>query len=238
MHLDIKRLMQDADARIVAFHIGMKLFANGRPVESLDISSLSYEAMDSTYWTYCPFHERVQGKKDHHPSNCVVHPKSIMCFAGCGSHNIIEMVCEFCKVPKGRGYEIIAEAMGGVQLYLLDGKAPDYPKLTLKPEEQRALMLSPSNGTPLHLSMYEIYSRSKRDYYSLIEDRAREMLDEYQKLLAYYGSMDAPRASMIYDLMGPQYFDGGIYEELEKELKERIKTCANIVQFFDKKKTA
>jgi len=56
MHLDIKRLMQDADARIVAFHIGMKLFSNGRPVESLDISSLSYEAMDSTYWTYYPFH--------------------------------------------------------------------------------------------------------------------------------------------------------------------------------------
>ncbi len=234
MQLDIKRLMQDADARIVAFHIGMKLFTNGRPVDSLDVSSLSYEPMDSTYWTYCPFHERMQGKKDNHPSNCVIHPKSIMCFAGCGSHKIIEMVCEFCKCPKGKGYELIAEAMGGVGLYALDGKAPDYPKLTLKPEEQKALMLSPSNGTPMRLSMYELYSRSKREYYSMIEDRAREMLSEYQKLLTYYGSMDAPRASIIYDLLGPQYFDGSIYGELKNELEERIKICAGIVQFFKK----
>lgn len=232
--LDIQRLLSDADARIVAYHIGMKLFANGRPVENLDIANLSDDPLDSTYWTYCPFHKRMQGKEDRRPSNCTIHPKSIMCFAGCGSHKIIEMVCEFCGCSKGEGYEKIAEAMGGVELYLTDGKAPDYPKIKLGPEEQQALMLHPTHGTPLHLSMYDLFRKSKKEYYEMIEKRSNEMLETYTTLREQYASMDAPKAYFIHDLKG-MYFDGTIYRQFAGELDKRIAVCEKLVKFFNKK---
>ena len=227
--MDIKRLMDEADARTVAEFLGMQIVKKGK-----------YDFIQ------CPGHEKRLGKPDSHIGNAVLLKNGYKCFACNTFIPTAEMVMEYTGCNRQEAYHIIAEAMGGEEFYPDEGKAaPDLPKLRLTPEELKALKLtSPfavsiayrmtgDGKVTIKAGLYELYKSDKGAYYHIIHDRAREMFEKYVYIRDNYAQPDSLNAYKVYDLLGPA-FDRSVYAKVTGELNKRIEICERILSILQK----
>lgn len=223
--MDIKRLMEEADAATVAEYIGMNVVKKGQ-----------YRFIP------CPGHEKRLGRSDTHIGNAVLLKNGYKCFACNTFVPTAEMVMEFTGCEKRKAYHIIAEAMGGEELYPDSGKSADIPRVRLSPEELEALKLAPTGSKtitwrtagsnqglePVKEGLYELHRSDKGMYYRVIYQRAEEMLGKYEDMKLHYASPNSDMAYKVYDLLGPS-FDRSVYGKLSHELERRIEICQRIM---------
>ena len=224
--MDIKKLMEDADALTIARYLGMQIVQKGR-----------------YYYIHCPGHIHRLGKADEHIGNCILTKHGYKCFA-CGVYvSLPNMVMEYLECDRREAYHIIAEAMGGEALYSSDDedvkKDINAPKMILSPYEAKVLMIYPyytdsikgEAGNTIRTGLFELYKKNKMEYYRVIKSRAEEMYDKYSYIKKHYADHKGDKAYRLYDILGDS-FDRSVYKQLSTELDERIEVCNRIKNIF------
>lgn len=228
--MNIKKLVRDADTETIAVHIGMEIKIRGRD-ESRRVSIL------------CPGHEARLNKPDTHYGNAILLRDGYECYA-CGVRvKTRDMVMEYLGCSASEAYIIMAEAMGGVDLF---GDSTDemqqeiIPDLRLSEYEAKVLKLWPKfrctvavkEGTvTIQDGLYILYMDNPQMYYGLIVQRAKELQQNYEYCMCHFSTADSDLAYVLYDLQG-EGFDNSIFYRLKKELNERIGVCKKIINIF------
>lgn len=227
--MDIKKLMEEADASVVAEHIGMNVVKKGQYL-----------------FIQCPGHEKRLGRSDTHIGNAVLLKNGYKCFACNAFVPTAEMVMEFIGCGKWEAYHIIAEAMGGEELYPDSGENEEIPKIRLSQEELDVLKLAPCSSKtiawktvsskhppqPVREGLYELYRTDRNAYYRILHERAAEMLEQYNYMKQHFAAPDSDMAYMVYDLLGPA-FDRSVYGKLAREFDRRIDICVKIMSLTE-----
>lgn len=231
--MNIRKLVREADAGTVAEHIGMELKIKGS-AESRRVNIL------------CPGHEARLNKPDVHYGNAILLRDGYECYA-CGVRvKTKDMVMEYLGCSSSEAYIIMAEAMGGVELF--EDSADELqqeiiPDLRLSEHEANVLKLWPKfrcivavkkdkEGTfPIQDGLYILYKSNPYRYYRLIVQRAEEMLQNYEYCMRHFSSVNSDLAYVLYDLQG-EGFDHSIFYRIKKELDERIDICKKIINIF------
>lgn len=224
--MDIRQLMEEANAKTVAEFLGMRIVKRGK-----------YDFIQ------CPGHEQRLGKSDHRIGNAVLSKNGYKCFACNTFVPTINMVMEYTDCDKKEAYRMIANAMGGEDLFPDTVRDSELPQLRLTAEELEVLKLhSPfpsvitermtSTGKiPVKDGLYELYKADKNSYYQVIRNRAKEMIEKYQRIREQYVKPDSPNAYRVYDLLGP-VFDRSVYRQVTIELDRRIEICKRIISIL------
>lgn len=222
--MDIRKLCMEADTEVVADYIQMDTRRKGK-------------------YTYilCPGHEKRLGHPDMNIGNCVLKENGYYCWA-CGTFvSTHDMVMEYTGCSSDEAYTIMAEAMGGVDLFG-DSEASsslDMPKCRLTQEEANIIglyskytvTLRTSSGQNIQDGLYVLYRQNPAAYYGMITKQAAASKKRYEYCLEHYASATADLAYKLYDLLGSS-FDHSVYKKLECELKDRIETCDRISRIF------
>lgn len=228
--MDIKRLVEECDAQAVVDYLQMEHKQSGR-------------------YTYilCPGHEERLGKPDTNMGNAVLREKGYYCYACNAFVTTHDMIMEYLQCSSEEAYRIMAEAMGGAELYS-GGSKTDFakiPRYRLTQEECKVLRLYPkfsptvatvrtSNGEArIQDGLYVLWQRNPDAYFGMIIKRAKEMKKKYQYLRVHFASDKADLAYQIYDLLG-EYFDHSVYRTMNRILEERIQICDKIITIFTK----
>lgn len=203
--LSWRAMADDADAREVARAIGMKMYPKGRNTFIL-----------------CPGHEIRLGKPDTNPTNAVISKDGYYCF-GCGCFiRTPEMVSEFLGCDTGEALRIIADTLGGEDLYAEDLPWKKY--LTLTENQIRTLRFDPMYDGQIPFS--EILRETPDMAVRLIRKRAAEMEDVYKKCLARYQTVDG-----AYELFEYAGTTNEVKNRLIECLQERIRICSSLKKF-------
>lgn len=224
--MDIRQLMEEADAKTVAEYLGMRIVRKGK-----------YDFIQ------CPGHEQRLGRPDTHIGNAVLLKNGYKCFACNTFVPTADMVMEYTGCNKWEAYRMIADVMGGEELFPDTGQVSSLPKLRLTTEELEALKLCTpfptavtyrvtGNGkTPVKDGLYELYKADQGAYYNMIRNRAKEMIAKYTRIRDLYTTSDSLNAYKIYDFLGPA-FDRSVYRQVTEELNRRIEICRRIHSLF------
>jgi len=227
--MDIKRLIRDADSKAIVTHLGVETVEKGSKV-----------------YIPCPGHEARLGKPDMNIGNAVLKKGGYKCYA-CGDIFVKnhDMVMEITGCSSEEAYITMAEAMGGIEFYDNDSSAQDNkgPKYRLSVHEAEVIGLYPKftvavmqretrNGlATAYDGLNILYQKNPCMYYTLIVDKAKEMLEQYSRSKLKHCAIDAPQAHYLFELLGDD-FDNSIYHKLEREIEERINTCQKIINIF------
>lgn len=228
--MDIKRLVEECDAQTIVDYLQMEHKQNGK-------------------YTYilCPGHEERLGKPDVNMGNAVLREKGYYCYACNTFVNTHDMIMEYLQCSSEEAYHVMAEAMGGAELYSGHSNTDfaKIPKYRLTQEECKVLDLYPkfsptiatvhtSNGDErIQDGLYMLWQQNPDAYFGLIIKRAKEMKKKYQYIRTHFASDRADLAYQIYDLLG-EYFDHSVYRTMDRTLEEHIQTCNKIITIFTK----
>lgn len=222
--MDIKRLRAETDAETVAEYLQMEMRHKGK-------------------YTYilCPGHEKRLGRPDSTIGNAVLKENGYYCWACSTFVPTHDMVMEYTGCSSEEAYNIMAEAMGGKELYGGDssGSEINIPKYRLSQDEAKVIGLYPKmtvslktpTGAVVQEGLYSLYQRNPVAYYGLIKKKALASKLRYEYCKKHYASVTSDLAYKVYDLLGSK-FDHSIYKKLDRELNERIETCTRIYKIF------
>lgn len=228
--MDRKRLIEECDAQSVVDYLQMECQHRGRYTFIL-----------------CPGHEARLGRQDTKMGNAILKKNGYYCYACNTFVTTHDMIMEYLDCSSDEAYRIMAEAMGGVELYAGDSKKPELnlPKYRLTQEECEVIGLYPkfsptiatvqTTGGEKHIQdgLYILWQRNPDAYFGLIVKRAKEMRKKYQYLKTHYASAKADLAYQIYDILG-ECFDHSVYKTMDRVLAERIEICNKIITIFSK----
>lgn len=222
--MDIRKLCAETDAETVADFIQMDTKRKGK-------------------YTYilCPGHKKRLGHRDENIGNCVLKENGYYCWA-CGTFvPTHDMVMEYTGCDSKEAYNIMAEAMGGIDLFGGSGTTSslDMPRCRLTAEEAEIIGLHPkftvslktSSGQIIQDGLYVLYRQNPVAYYGLITKQAVASKKRYEYCLEHCSSATADLAYKICDLLGSS-FDHTVYKKLEREFKDRIEVCDRIIRIF------
>mgnify|MGYP004589221785 CR=1 FL=1 len=202
MNSNWKEMAEEADAVEIAKAIGMKIYPKGR-----------------NNFILCPGHEKRLGKPDVNPTNAVITREGYYCFS-CGCFvKTPDMIMEFLGCGIKDAFKIIADLLGGEELYL--DQFPSEKGLTLTEDEIKALSLETAvNGD---LSFSDVAKSAPKIAKEALKKRAEEMKQRYLELSETYASEDG--AYKLYE-----FADVNISKrnELLDELKKRIRTLGDL----------
>ena len=109
---DAERLIEDADAELVAEYINMEMRKKGNYV-----------------YIKCPGHLEHSGKEDTNFGSCLLTQKGYHCFTCNRTVSLPNMIMESENVSYSEALGIIGDALGGREHYILEGKvSKDYDK--------------------------------------------------------------------------------------------------------------
>ena len=239
--MDINRLTEETDARIVAEYIGMEI-----------------ETRQNQKYHYirCPGHEKRLGKPDLNIGNAQLKKKGYVCYA-CGGIFVStrDMVMEYLNCTSMEAYQIMAEAMAqadgsgmtGAERYAdSTTNFQSVPKYRLSVKEAEVIGLYPkfsvivsrkvvkNNLMPIYDGLMILYQQNPELYYQIIVSKAEETKKKYQYCREHYAAADADTAYFIFNLLGER-FDHSVYMQIEREIEERIKICNKIISIFSSK---
>lgn len=231
--MDVRRLLEEADAVTVAKFIQM------------EIENHKY------HYIRCPGHESRLGKPDRNIGNAYLKRNGYICYA-CGvfvpTH---DMVVEFLNCSKEEAYKIMADAMAealdgtsGEQRYCLSQKVSNQkPQIRLTQNEAKVIGLYEKftvivtqktvkgNSIPICEGLSLLYQDNPFRYYQMIVSKAQSMKQKYEDCLLQYARADAEKAYILFEMLQND-FDNSIYMQLERELRSRIDTCQKIINIF------
>jgi hypothetical protein len=110
MFYDAKRIVEDADVENVAEYLDMEMSRSGSVIR-----------------IKCPGHFKRLGKEDNNFGSCMLTERGYYCFACQKAVDVIEMVEEFKNCSYIEALETIADANGGREQYVVNGKIEDIP---------------------------------------------------------------------------------------------------------------
>lgn len=220
--MDVRKLMDAADAETVAEYMGMQVVHKGR-----------YN------YIKCPGHIHRLGKEDTHIGNAVLTRRGYRCYA-CGEFvPLPQMVMEYMQCSKADAYSIIAKAMGGEFLFddAADTKQLKFPALRLTEREAAVLGLYPQfqvtvkptseSDAAITDGLFRLYRENAHLYYKLIYSKSDEAYKTYKEMKAKYADRSASQAYMIQELLGPS-FNSSVYGQISRELDDRMEICSRI----------
>lgn len=223
--MDIRKLCRETDAETVAEYLQMPMKRKGKYCYIL-----------------CPGHERRLGKPDSTIGNAVLKDNGYYCWACATFVPTHEMVMEYTGCSSQEAYDIMAEAMGGKELFDGDGgtgSTLNLPKCRLTSEEARIIGLYPrssvvlktENGESISEGLYTLYRENPTAYYGLITKKAAASRKRYEYCKEHYGAVTSDLAYKVYDLLGSS-FDHSVYKQLSRELDDRIEICERVYRIF------
>ena len=181
MRLNRDALIQEADARVVARAIGMKVRKMGQNIFGECVSGLHSE-------------------KRH--DNNVIYQNGCHCFSCGESYNTIDMVMKYCEVDFKEACAIVADTIGGVdsfkdrqarpvilpltpeELELIGlGKRRDYHQIDRKDvEESCSETTAASILAPPPISLRTLYAENRDAFFALCISKAEERMQEYRHM--------------------------------------------------------
>lgn len=242
--IDLKSLLEKADAREVAENIGMQVVKKG-----------------SCYCVSCPGHLNRLGKVDKNLGNAVINKKGYHCFACNVSVGIINMVVEYTGCSVREAIFMVADMYGGADAFSDDEvKRIKRPSLSTRDMELIGLVnfhgrsirnqsdVEPecSNGryavkkngkyTVYYSdgwSINRLYQKDKRAYKTLVANKAKETMEKYQKLISEFCSPDAKNSYVIFELFNVNgYIPPNVFKELKIECEARYDRAKTIYQTY------
>lgn len=222
--MNIKRLCQETTAEAVAEYLQMEMKHTG----------------GRTY-ILCPGHEARLGRPDSRMGNAVLCEHGYYCFACSKFIPTYQMVMEYTNCSAKDAYNLMAEAMGGAELFEGDESEVSLklPRCRLTSDEARIIGLSSKptaaiqteKGKVVQDGLSHLYMTNPKMYYDLIISSAASSQRKYEYCKKHYSSVSSDLAYQLYDLLG-SVFDHSIYKKLERELTERIEICEKICKIF------
>ncbi len=125
---DEERILEEADAEAVFEFLGLEIRRSG-----------------SRRQIYCPGHEKRLGKPDRKMGSCFITPKGYHCYACDVTVNLVNAVMEIEDCTYKEALGIIADSLGGRELYTTSGKkeASETEKI-LKEDDLKLIGLVPT----------------------------------------------------------------------------------------------
>lgn len=99
---------------------------------------------------------------------------------------------------------------------------------------QGGMQTENQDGTQTVHDLSGLFNEDPATYYTMVIDRANEMIGKYKALFETYGSRNAPGAGLVYDYLG-ESFDDSSYQKLKQELIRKASVCKKVRDLYVKR---